>query len=357
MKVRGIVAEFDHATVTLMTPTGDLHSLPLARLGQAPVLGREVEVEVAVRRWGIWAASLVVAAAAAVLALLITPALVWPATALVVVEINPSVELSVTNDQKVRSARGLNDEGRALLSVTPVRRQSLNQAVQALVSTAVAQGVLDPSKGLVAVTVAPIREEAMADALVAAARQGARSALTGAHVLALQASQADTREAREQGLTVSGLLAVRTARQKGLPLAEDDVRRLGLLRALQASGLSPQAVDSPDFQPRNGETEPLVPLPLPKLPSVPLTPSDALPVTGGSSAVVPSSREPRTPPVVAPLPDTPADLPEERRLESPAESGVRLPAPPESPLSTDAGDPDRSLITEPLRIIDPLSGN
>ena len=89
------------------------------------------------RRRTLWVAAPVIAVL--VLVLTYTVALRPPrAMAFMTIQVNPSFELGLNQEQRVVSARGLDDEGKAILAAVDVRGQPLEQALTILIDRLVA---------------------------------------------------------------------------------------------------------------------------------------------------------------------------------------------------------------------------
>lgn len=137
---RGVVLEVGTRRTLVLTPGGRFRWI--ATQDPTWMVGQEVWVAPSPwlrRRWR------VAAAAAAALAAAVVPVLgevAQASTAVVSVDINPSVDLTVTAARRVVAAQGLDRAGQALLADTRVVGLSVTRAVDALTTAAAAHGYL-----------------------------------------------------------------------------------------------------------------------------------------------------------------------------------------------------------------------
>lgn len=75
-------------------------------------------------------------------------------TALVSVDINPSIEISVNKDDRIVSAAAVNEDGRKVLEALDLRQKALIDGVNAIVSAAQSMGYIDDSQKVVLVSAA-----------------------------------------------------------------------------------------------------------------------------------------------------------------------------------------------------------
>ncbi|MFZ5825578.1 MAG: anti-sigma factor domain-containing protein [Bacillota bacterium] len=218
---KGILLEVEGRTGVVLTPKGEFKRVPLPRRGAFDV-GDEVDYEEKNGlRWG-W-----VAAAAAVLLMLLSPfgyqtyTLAQPA-ALVLIDINPSIELTVNGKQQVIGARGLNADGEAVLEAITWWKRPVDEVTREITAEAVAEGRLDPGSesSAIVVAVAPVGEreipEKVASAIVNRSRAAVQSEVQvqaeakgqepKTQVAAMEVTKEEVKQAKEQGLTVPRLV-------------------------------------------------------------------------------------------------------------------------------------------------------
>ncbi len=76
--------------------------------------------------------------------------------AVVSLDVNPSIELNVDRDEKVLSAKGLNDDGRRVLGDMELEGSSLNIAVNAVIGSMLKNGYLDDMANSILVSVSGV---------------------------------------------------------------------------------------------------------------------------------------------------------------------------------------------------------
>ena len=135
-RVRGRVLAVDKGKATIITPAGEFLEVPV----NSPVcIGSEICVDIgqdkklSLSRFGTFAAAAVIALF--VLTQSVLPGLAAPAYYMHI-DINPSVELGVSETHRVLSARGLNEDGSRLLLGTKVEKQPVDKAMEAIIRRA-----------------------------------------------------------------------------------------------------------------------------------------------------------------------------------------------------------------------------
>ena len=126
---KGILLEVEGRTGIVLTPSGEFRRVPLP--AGHPAVGDEIPVPEA-GAWHSFFSWTWVAAAAAVLLMLLVPTGYWHWTlaqpaALVMIDINPSIQLTVNGRRQVVAAEGLNLDGREVLDAIQWRRQPVEQ--------------------------------------------------------------------------------------------------------------------------------------------------------------------------------------------------------------------------------------
>ncbi|GMK41849.1 hypothetical protein PCCS19_49080 [Paenibacillus sp. CCS19] len=132
---RAIVMEMSEKHLIVLTPSGEFRRVP--RSGRAEVdIGEEIELASRRRRLprraGAWTA-------AALVVLLLFPIVMVPTSkaapivAYVTLDVNPSVELGINDEEEVRELRGLNEEGKELASGIDYKGKHAADVVASLV--------------------------------------------------------------------------------------------------------------------------------------------------------------------------------------------------------------------------------
>jgi hypothetical protein len=273
---KGVLLELDGRQAVILTPQGEFKRVPAPR-GPWDI-GDEIEfAEVRHTPWAKWG---LVAAAAVVF--LLAPAgyqaysLAQP-VAIVTVDINPSIQLTLNKADQVLKADGLNPDGEVVLQGMAFRRQPVGDVVAAITARAVdAQklNVADES-GVVVVGIAPAKEKDLAKVHADRIRDEAYSAVAGqvaqkakeqgvaakATVAAVEATAAEKAEADELGLPVGKLIIYKTyeaARQTQpdkLPeVTTDDFRDMGPGKLFKSVGVVPSEIFGQAEKDHEGKT-------------------------------------------------------------------------------------------------------
>ena len=268
---KGVVLEVTGRRATVLTAGGEFVRVPVAARGwragdevslplPAPSTAREHPAAT-------WAGAarrprLAWAAAAAAVAVLVAFAVVGRppvapapvALAYLSVDINPSVELGVDSDGTVAWARGLNEEGKALVRGAGLRGDAVPDAVAEVVDRACARGYLGGAGPHAVVLAGALSASAPAGgggpdiaALVGAAGEAVGKALrargaAGTTTAAIAASPGLREEAERLGLSVGKYAVLLTAQKAGLVLDPARLGAIGIGRAIQEAGGRPEDI-------------------------------------------------------------------------------------------------------------------
>ncbi len=261
---KGILLEVEGKTGIVLTPTGEFRRVPLP--AGDPAVGDEILVPAldagtGLRRWArIWAA-----AAAAVLLAVLAPVGYWhwslaqPA-ALVMIDINPSIQLTVNGRRHVVEAEGLNADGQEVLDQIEWRRRPVEAVTRAIAAQAIRLGKLNPAAddSAVVVAVAPLAGTGRSAGLTQSIVEQSRSALQfvvvqeaesqGAAPLAgvavVQATPDEVEEARRQDLTVPRLIILEEVQADHPEVTADAIRDVPPGQFLKSLGIDPGEVFS-----------------------------------------------------------------------------------------------------------------
>lgn len=148
-KCKGLVMEATFETLVVMTPSGKFVKVPWQKEG-TPALGSEIEFNVSLARPSFFSSGkFSVLAASIVFFLLVIPLLSaslffgeQQVVAYVSIDINPSLELGLDKEGKVKEARGLNKEGKELLASILFENLSVDQVVKLIAQEAIKQQYL-----------------------------------------------------------------------------------------------------------------------------------------------------------------------------------------------------------------------
>jgi hypothetical protein len=250
---KGILLELHGRNAVVLTSQGEFKQVAVP--AGAWEVGDEVDYRetggVAWQRWGLTAAAAVI--------LMLSPvgyqswALAQP-VAVVTVDINPSLRLTLNKNEQVLSAEGLNADGVTLLQGVDWKRRPLGDVVAKLTAQAVEIGKLNlaDEAGAVVVAVASAKQQELpqgqADTIATDARQAIqaevqhqgknRAVAPVTNVPVLQGTAQEKATAEAQGLSLGQYLMLQEIHrnQLGAEVAPEQMKKLGpskLLKELQ----------------------------------------------------------------------------------------------------------------------------
>ncbi|HLN62981.1 MAG TPA: anti-sigma factor domain-containing protein [Symbiobacteriaceae bacterium] len=246
---KGVLLELTGRQGVVLTQQGEFKRVPLPK--GAWDIGDEVEfAETQPAAWTRWGA---VAAAAVVLLLAPVGWNVYADAqpqAIVTVDINPSLQLTLNRKDVVLKAEALNTDGELVLHGVKWERRPVNEVLTAVTSRAVEEHKLDPQSetGAVVVAVAPAKKEDLPQAQADRIRDKAYDAVTTvagkASVVALEAKASEKAEAEATGLDVGKFLLYTQMEQKGLQVKPEDLKQQGPGKLMQGLGVNPSEIFS-----------------------------------------------------------------------------------------------------------------
>lgn len=147
--MQGTVMKITDHCIVVLTENGQFRNIP--HRSNMPELGEQIEIELQeqARKAAIWHRSKLVAAVAS---LLIIVGMVWlsssltsssAATAVVAIDINPSIELSVNNEGMVSQVELINDDAKWLLAANDLVGKEIVAALEYVLQQAETQGYLN----------------------------------------------------------------------------------------------------------------------------------------------------------------------------------------------------------------------
>ncbi len=247
---RGVVVSVKGRMVVLLTPDGEFHRQSVT--GPVPAIGDEVPVyRTRHFRTGIWGWT--VAAALLILLIPLIPALTsWVGMdrltgralplAYVTVDINPSLEMTVSWDERVVAARGLNQEGEAVLDRTRLKGLPVHEALAAVVGSAVEMGYITGEDAMVLITITSTGDEAEREVanlhLMAKLEDSARKVASGkkAAVYGLHTDMSLREEAQEKGMSPGRYAIFLEAKSAGLPVDTSSLAKGSVAQVIKAAG-------------------------------------------------------------------------------------------------------------------------
>ena len=269
---RGILLEVEGRTAVVLTPGGEFKRIPapagLHQIGDEVIFAAPRPVSWL--RWGVAAAAAAILVVAGGAFGYQTWTLAQPA-ALVSIDINPSIQLTLNKKEQVLRADAMNDDGRAILEGMDWKRRSVSDVLAAVTARAVEAGKLDPADetGAVLVAVAPAKADDLPAALADQIRSDAKEAVVSSvtrkaaeheitpktTVAAVETTGAERDEAAKAGLTPGKLVLLRELQAKRADVTAEQVRQSGPSTVLRHLGLAPSEVLSQAERDHGGKSE------------------------------------------------------------------------------------------------------
>jgi len=252
--MKALVMEIKNREMILMTGDGQFLSRPLPR--EKISIGDEIavpELTAARKLFTGW-----MAAAVFLITLLagswwwqvpVTPVL-GAAVSYVSLDINPSVELGIDDQDQVVSWQGLNEDGRKLLAGLNLAGWKSDEAVAALIEAAAQAGYLDREKGneiilnLSSDENSAENNEQQENRLAAAAAKALAAQKLVTRVSVLETSLELRDEAQDLGISAAKYAIFLEAESAGLELELEQVKEIGVIKAIKAAGGNPGQVIS-----------------------------------------------------------------------------------------------------------------
>ncbi|MBO8169723.1 MAG: anti-sigma factor domain-containing protein [Thermoanaerobacteraceae bacterium] len=242
---KGLVMSVSGEKAVVLTPEGEFkeYVVPNARVGEEVTL--PVHKRVVPRNW--------VAAAALIIFLVIGTTLgvnlFFPGNdvyAYVSVDINPSLELAVSGEERVASLETLNDDGRQLLDNVTVIGMPVDQAVGEIVAAAQNLGYLKTPDSAVVLGIAALRGGTRTETELRSRLKQAVRAKVGdvPKVAAVAVGKALREEANSLGLSPGKYAIMLEAREQGLDISPESLIKHSIAQAIKQAGGHPGTVIS-----------------------------------------------------------------------------------------------------------------
>lgn len=249
---KGVVLEIEGPEAIVLTDRGEFERIPLGRrqldIGMEITLpSRRRSSLLFGRAWTGW-----VAGVAAVLMLMaIVPLLSQvqqsdgEVVAYVHIDINPSIELAVNDNEKVVAAEPFNNDGRRILSEVRVVGQDMEEAVAHITEQAVEDGFINKSaKNAVMIALTPASGQRVAGVWEKRLEQSVNTALSEQHQVAVVDTRIGSTElrlnAKKQGLSVGKFMVLLAAKEKNLDITVAQVKKSPIGEVIQKKGGSPE---------------------------------------------------------------------------------------------------------------------
>ncbi len=247
----GVVMEVEPGEVTVLSSTGEFRKVKIN--GKMPELGAVISLP-PTRAKKPWAASWMgwVAAAAAAVLIFAAP---WAlpgddnspqVIAYVTVDINPSIQLALDEEEEVISARPWNEDGNRILKKVKLKGLPAEKAVETITIEALKEGYIGKQKeNTVIFTVAPGAKE-VNPVLETNLKQSVHKVLEKENlegkVQTLKATEQVLKVANENGVSPGKLviLAELEKNVKDVKVSVEDIKTMSISEAIKVAGANPE---------------------------------------------------------------------------------------------------------------------
>ncbi len=167
--------------------------------------------------------------------------------AYVTIDINPSVEFGIDQNEIVRSVAALNPEAEALIEDLELAGKQVTEALEVLMARAAEDGYLGTeSEHLVVITTTAVAgQPTYQDGLTAELESKAQAIVAGQEqtvVTSMVAAPEIREEARKQGMSVGKLMVAQKAEDAGIHLNPQELKSSNLSQSIRAAGGDPEAI-------------------------------------------------------------------------------------------------------------------
>lgn len=248
----GIVMERKGQHAVIITPEGEFKRVRLK--GKNPDIGQEIRVPIQNGLFTMPKASWLAVAAAIIIFMIANPLLTMfnqpaeVAVAYVSIDINPSVELTVSNFDNVLAAKAYNSDGEKVLAGLDIVGTKYQKAVSRIGKKAVQLGFLgNNASGTFVISVSPfanakIDKVAMEKSLLSSANAVLASNSVNADIKTIHIPVAFRERATEKGLSPAKYAVLVEAVTAGLSLTEKDMQEKSIEVAIASAGGEPEQI-------------------------------------------------------------------------------------------------------------------
>lgn len=228
---RGLVVKMKKKSCIVLTTEGEYLEVPLPKGGVSRV-GQEIQLEkkksVSYLRYLMAAACFLVFIFAGQLYFGQAPR----AAAYLTIDINPSIELAVSVDSKVISARGLNSDGEKVLAEVNIKKLNLREAVELIVAQAIADQYLKEKDDNVILATLTVNEGAepvvSLDSIYDAVINQVESKNVDAEVIIEPVKPELRQEAEKSGISTGRYFLLLKSGEKGVPVSVSEINSMSL---------------------------------------------------------------------------------------------------------------------------------
>lgn len=247
-KLTGVVMEKEGNSIVVLTESGEFRRVKVA--GRIPDIGEEIRIPARpTRKWSVPRLGFIAAAAAVLLLMLVSPLAYQftqpPETAVawVSVDINPAIELVVSNREKVMAAQALNPEGEKVLTLLDVKGMKVRKAVNEITGKALELGYIGKSGDntvLIGIAVKPgagINKFELQNTLLASANEVLQGDTLKGTVQVVSVPTELRENAIEKKITAGKYAVLIEAVTKyNLNLTEEDMKKKSVVKAIADAG-------------------------------------------------------------------------------------------------------------------------
>ncbi|MFX4261778.1 anti-sigma factor domain-containing protein [Pelotomaculum propionicicum] len=224
---RGMIVKIEGRSCIAVTPAGDFVEVPLPKGGGIRI-GQEISL--AGRRKRIPYLRYLMAAASFLIIFLTSQLYIGrtpQAVAYLTMDINPSIELAISDEGKVVSCSGLNSDGEKILSQVTVKGCDLEQAVEIIVTQAIADKYLTTDDSNVILTTLTVNEDSNPVVDLEHVYNAIKTSMDSGGVVSevvIEAVEPEMRqEAVESGISTGRLLLQKKTFEKSLPVSVSEI--------------------------------------------------------------------------------------------------------------------------------------
>ncbi|HWI55347.1 MAG TPA: anti-sigma factor domain-containing protein [Desulfobacteria bacterium] len=243
----GIVMETMGRQVVIMTPQGEFRRIKMN--GRIPGIGEEIRVpaengmlaRVSRTRWLAVAASIILLMIASPLLTIMTQT-PEVAVAYVAIDINPSVELTVSNRNNVLEAKAYNLDGAKVLAGLDIKGSNYKKAVSQIGRKAIELGYISKNAGnTFVISLSPIPnakfdKAKMESTLLASANEVLTDSMVKGEFKAIQVPVALRERANQKGISPAKYAVLLEAVNAGLAVTEKDMQEKSIEVAIASAG-------------------------------------------------------------------------------------------------------------------------
>jgi hypothetical protein len=252
-RLTGIVMDREKRHIVVMTHDGDFQRVRIS--GRMPEIGEEVRLPAAKRLYPKLPLARWVAVAAAILLCLTTgPVLNMVnqppeyAVAQVSMDINPSVQFTVSNRNKVMDVFAYNDDGEKVLESVRVKGMKIDKVISVVTEKAIELGFLGKSEDnnilicVVPLNDRPIEKKTMEKTLLASANKTLAESRMNGDVQTLTLPEDIGQTAKAKGMSPGKYAVLIEAVLDGLAVTEEDIKEKSITVAIAGAGGEPDRI-------------------------------------------------------------------------------------------------------------------